>query len=143
MWPGCTRSLTLASLATAACTVGGRNAGGHAFRGLNGNGEGGGVLGAVACGHGRQLQEFAALTGQGQADQAAAKAGHEIDGLGCDMVCCQYQVTFVFTVFFIDQDDHAAGTHIGNDVFNGRNGSGHVQGFLAVLLWVSPSMRST
>jgi hypothetical protein len=124
--------------------VGGGDAGGHALGGLDGDGEGRGMFGAVAGRHGRQLQQLAALAGQGQADQAAAEAGHEVDGLGRDVVGRQDQVALVFAVFLVDQDDHAAGAHVGNDVFNRREMAVvMVQGFLGMLLRVSPSMRST
>ena len=66
--------------------VGCRYARGDALGGLDGYGEGGAVGGAVAQGHGWQAQELAALAGEGQADQAPAKAGHEVDGIGRDMV---------------------------------------------------------
>ncbi len=128
MWPGCTRSVATALRRHrhlhGARAVGGRNAGGHAFGGFDGDGEGRAVLGAVARGHGRQLQALAALAGERQADQAAAKAGHEVDGLGRHVVGGQHQVAFVFAVFFVDQDDHAPGAHVGHDVFDGRDGHG-------------------
>ena len=104
--------------------VGGRDAGGHAFGGFDGDGEGRAVHGAVARGHGRQLEEFAALAGQRQADQATAEAGHEVDGLRCDMVGRQNQIAFVLTVLFVNEHDHAAGTHFRHDFFDGRDGHG-------------------
>jgi hypothetical protein len=104
--------------------VGGRDAGGHAFGGLDRHGEGRAHLGAVARHHGRQLEALAALARERQADQAAAEAGHEVDGLGRDVVGGQHQVAFVLAVFFVHQDDHAPGAHVGHDVFDRRDGRG-------------------
>jgi len=106
--------------------VGGRDAGGDTRGSLDGHGEGGTVLGAVAPGHGRQLQAFAMLARQCQADQAAAVPGHEVDGLGRDQIGRQHEITFVFTVFLVNQDDHAAGRQLGDQLGNG--GDGHSAG---------------
>ena len=119
-------------------TVSRRDAGGHAFSGFNGDGEGGSFFVTIAQSHGWQLQPLAAFFGEGQADQAATKACHEVDGLGGDVVGRQHQVAFVFAVFFVNQNNDFAGSHLGNDVFDRRNCNCHVQGFL-----VSWSMRST
>ncbi len=105
-------------------TVGGRDAGGDALGGLDGNGEIGAVRRAVAGDHQRQVELAAALGGQRQADQATAEPGHEVDGLGRDEIGCQDQVTFVFAVFLIDQDDHPAGADFGNDFFDCGDGHG-------------------
>ena len=99
------------------------NAGGDAHRRLNGHGEGGGVLGAVAHGHWWQAQALATLTGEGQANQTPAIAGHEVDAVSGDVVRRQHQVTFVFTVFFVHQDHNAARPQVGHDVFDGRDGN--------------------
>jgi len=98
--------------------VGGRDAGGHAGGRLDRDGERGAVLGAVACGHGRQLQLLAALARERQADQPAAVLGHEVDRFGRDMVRGEDQVAFVFTVFFVDEDDHPPGGELGDDLGN-------------------------
>ena len=125
MWPGWTRSLGLRVAGHrglhGAGAVGGRDAGGHALGGLDRHREGGAHLGAVARHHGRQVQALAAFAGQRQADQAAAEARHEVDGFGRDVVGGQHQVALVLAVFLVDQDDHAAGAHVGDDVFDGGN----------------------
>jgi hypothetical protein len=58
MWPGCTRSWAACARGHGglhgAGAVGGRDAGGHALGRLDGDGEGGAHLGAVARHHGRQ-----------------------------------------------------------------------------------------
>ena len=104
--------------------VSGRNAGGHALGGFNGHGKRGALFVAIAHCHGWQLEQFAAFAGQGQANQAPAKAGHEVDGLRRDVVGGEHQVAFVFTVFFVHQDDDFSGAHVGHDVLDGRNGHG-------------------
>src|SRR5712675_2241577 len=44
----------------------------------------------------------------GQADQSAPIPGHEVDGLGSDFLRGQSQITFVFTIFVVDDNDHAS-----------------------------------
>ena len=70
------------------------------------------------------MQAFARLAAQGQAHEAAAEAGHEVDGLGADVVGREHQVAFVFAVFFVHENDHAAGGELGHDVFDGGDGNG-------------------
>ena len=95
------------------------------------------------------------LARQRQADQAAAEARHEVDGFGRDVVGGQHEVAFVLAVFLVDQDHHAAGAHVGDDVFDRRDGAGDRPawrgdgvtafmggGFLRVRQ-APPSMRST
>ena len=108
--------------------VGGADAGGHALGRLDGDGEGGAHLGAVARHHGRQAQALAAFAREGQADQAAAEARHEVDGLGRDMVRGDHEVAFVLAVFLIDEDHDAAGAQLGHDVLDGRDGRGREGG---------------
>ena len=74
------------------------------------------MLGAVARHHRRQLQALAALARERQADQAAAVARHEVDGLGRDVVGGEHEVAFVLAVFLVDQDDHAAGAQLGDEL---------------------------
>src|SRR6185437_9104857 len=52
-----------------------------------------------------------ALFSEGEADEAAAVAGHEIDGLGGDVFGGEGEVAFVFAVFVVDDDQHAAGAN--------------------------------
>ena len=102
--------------------VGGRNAGTHPFCGLDRDGESRAFFVAIAQSHGWQLQPFAALACEGQADQATTEPCHEIDGLGRHMLGGDHQIAFVFTVFFVDKNHHAPGAHVGHDVFNRGNG---------------------
>jgi len=88
--------------------IGGGNAGGHALSGFDAYGEGRAVLGAVAMRHQRQIQAATPVLGERQANQTATEARHEINGLRRDEIGGEYQVAFVFAIFFVDQDDHAA-----------------------------------
>ena len=102
-------------------SIGGGDARGHPLGRLDRHGEGGTVGGAVVAHHQRQVELFAALAGQGQADQATAVLGHEVDRFGRDMVGGQNQVAFVLAVFLVDEDDHLADAHVGNDLVNGAD----------------------
>ena len=78
-----------------------------------------------------------ALLGQRQADEAAAVAGHEVDGLGSDVLGGQGQIALVLTVLIVDHNDHATcldfgygagnvGERRGDDAIGGAGGLGHV-----------------
>ena len=57
---------------------------------------------------GFRVEHVAALLGEREADQAAPEFRHEIDGFGRDFLGRHGQVAFVFAVFVVDEDDHAA-----------------------------------
>ena len=74
-----------------------------------------------------------ALLGEGEADEAAAVAGHEVDGLGRDVLGGQGEVALVLAVLVVDHDDHAARADFGHGAGNvgegrleGAGGLGHV-----------------
>jgi hypothetical protein len=96
---------------------------------------------------GGRRKGFAAFAGEGQADQATAKAGHEIDGVWRDVLGGEHQVAFVFAVFFVHQNDHATGAHVGHDVFDRRDAHGGAVGLaherLSEVKAPALSMRST
>ena len=92
--------------------VGGGDAGGHAFAGFDGLGEGGSEARGVLLGHGAEAEVVGALLGESEADEAAAVAGHEVDGLGSDEFGGEGEVAFVFAVFVVDDDDHASGAEL-------------------------------
>ena len=98
----------------------GRDAGGHTSGGLDRHRERGAVRGAVVAHHLLQAELAAALVGEGQADQAAAEAGHEVDRLGGDEFGRHDEVALVLTVLFVHQDDHLAGLDVGDDLGNRR-----------------------
>ncbi len=133
MWPGCTRSSDLALRATAACTVRARSAAEmpvvtpsaasiETVKAVP-------FLSPLRATMGGRLQVLAAVARERQADQAAAEAGHEVDRLGRDVVGGEHQVAFVLAVFLVDQDDHAAGAHVGDDVFDRRDGHRRIDGW--------------
>jgi hypothetical protein len=72
-----------------------------------------------------------ALLGEGEADEAAAVAGHEVDGLGGDELGGQGEVALVLAVLVVDHDHHAAGADLvecAGDVGEGRLGGGDRRG---------------
>ena len=88
--------------------VGGGNTGGDAFARFDRDGERGLVARAVLLAHERQAEFFDAVLGQGQADQAARVAGHEVDRVGRRELRRDNQIAFVFAVLVVDQDEHPA-----------------------------------
>ena len=92
--------------------VGGADAGGDALARFDGFGEGGAEGRLVGAGHGSQPQEVAALLGEREADEPAAEAGHEVDGLGGDFFGGHGEVAFVLAVLVVHDDDHAPGAHL-------------------------------
>ena len=116
-----------------ASAIGGGDSCRHAFAGFDRLREGGAEAGGVLLRHWRQAQVVGALLSEGKADEAAAVASHEVDGLGGDVVGGQGEIALVLAVLIVDDDDHAAGLDIGNGAGNvgeGRFGSagglGHV-----------------
>ena len=81
--------------------------------------ERGAVHGGIDRGHQREIQFVAALLGESQADQAAAKLGHEVDGFGSDFLGGHGEVAFVFAVFIVDEDDHASLANFFDGFFDG------------------------
>ncbi len=106
------------------------DAGGHARRRFDGHRERSGENAAVARHHLFQPEAFTVLVGQRQADQPACFASHETDRLGCAAIGGEQQVTFVFTVFIIDQQHHLALAVVFNDVFDAIECHAHDPGFM-------------
>ena len=71
----------------------------------------------IALHHQRQGQLFTAITRQGHADQAATMAGHEVDIFRTHVAGRHDQVTLVFAVLVIHQDDHATVANILDNFF--------------------------
>ena len=112
--------------ADGAGAVGGRDAGGDALASFDGLSERGAEARGVLLRHGEEAQIVGALLSEGEADEAAAVAGHEVDGLGGDVLGGQGKVALVLAVLVIDHDHHAAGPDFGEgagDVGEGRLGS--------------------
>ena len=68
---------------------------------------------AVFLRHHRQAEVFDHLFFHRQADEAAGVFNHEVDGFGGDELCGHQQITFVFAVFRVGDDDHLAGFDVG------------------------------
>jgi hypothetical protein len=121
-------SAAVAFFATAACTVRERSCAEMPVVTpvcrLDRHGEGGAVRRLVVAHHQRQVELAAALLGQRQADQSAAPLGHEVDRFGRAVLGGNDEVAFVLAVFLVDQDHHAAGTHVGDDIENRADAHG-------------------
>ena len=48
-------------------------------------------------------------------------SGHEVDRVGCGHLGGDHQIAFVFAIFVIDENEHAAVAGVLDDVFNGGN----------------------
>ena len=96
--------------------IGSGNTGSHALRGFDRNGEVGSHFFAVVADHQRQAQLLAALLGQGQADQAAAVLGHEVDVFRRYRLGGHDDVALVLAIFVIHQHDHLAGPDVVDDI---------------------------
>ena len=83
---------------------------------INGHGEVGFVLRAVVAHHQWQLQLSRTFIGDGHTDQTAGFTGKERDNFRCGRFRGDNQVTLVFAVFVIHQDDHFSGADIIEDI---------------------------
>src|SRR5512147_515906 len=66
----------------------------------------------------RQLQLFDSLRREGQADQATGMLGHEIDGMGGNLLGSDDEIAFIFPVFVIHQDNELPLFNVSNRVFD-------------------------
>lgn len=99
------------------------DAGGDADAGIDGDGEVGAEVGGVARGDQGQVEPIADRRIEGEADEAAAVGGHEVDGFGGGEFSGEGEVTFVFAVFVVNDDEHLA---LAEELDRFRNGSkGH------------------
>jgi hypothetical protein len=121
IWPGWTRSFGCASGATAAWMVvgpvGRRDAGRHAARRLDGDGEGGRMGGLIVADHHRQAQTLAVLLAQGQADETAPVLGHEVHGLRGHAIGRHQQIALVLAILVVHDHDHPPLTELFDDLF--------------------------
>ncbi len=93
--------------------IGGRDAGRNALARLYGLGKCRAEARRVLLSHRKEPQIIRALFGQRQANQSPPMLGHEIDRFRRDKFGGQGQVAFVFPVFIIDNNNHAAGANLG------------------------------
>src|SRR5690606_28655551 len=96
----------------------GGNAGVHADR-IDGDGERGAHGFGIVGGHHRDVELFQTFGGQGHTDQAAAVHRHEVDVPRLDFFCGHHQVAFVFPVFVVHDDHHAALADLLDGFFDG------------------------
>ena len=89
--------------------------------------EGRRVLGNHHC----ELQVPDPFFSQRQTDEPPAMGGHEIDGLGSDLLRRHAEITLVLAVFVIHQDDHSAPSNLFDGLFN----SSQWHGFLIYPSW--------
>jgi hypothetical protein len=96
--------------------------GGRPLLGLDGHAEGGPELRVVllVAHHERDAQLVQPLPGHGQADEAAAVAGHEVDDFGGDLLRGDGEVALVLAVLVVHDHDHPALP----DVFDGVGDAG-------------------
>ena len=96
---------------------------GHAMRGLDRYGEVRAVHRAVDSRHRRQVELPRSRFGDRHADQATTIFGHEIDRLGRDAIRGHDQIALVLAVLFVDEDRHAAGLELRDDLGSGAHGA--------------------
>ena len=103
-----------------------RDAGGDAEAGvgIDGNGEGGAEGGGIVHGLGVEGEAVAVGGGEGDAEDAAGFADHEVDDFGGDELGGADEVAFVLAVFVVGEDDHFALAEGGEDVGDGGEGHG-------------------
>src|SRR6202034_3697382 len=122
----------------AGAIVGG-DAGRHAGARVDRLTEGSAELRSIFRGHGTDVEMFEALFGHGQAYQAASELGHKVDGLGRDLLGGQGEVAFVFAVFVVDHNDHAAGADFLNRI--GNVGEWRLGTHIVAILALDPDPR--
>ena len=88
--------------------IGGRDSGRRLPACLDGNGEGRPVVRRVLLDHRGEVELVAALLREGDADESAPFAGHEVDGFGRDVLGREAEVSLVLAILIVDDDDEAA-----------------------------------
>ena len=71
------------------------------------------------------MEFFHTLGRQGETDQPTGMFGHEIDGLGRDVLGRHDEIAFIFAIFVIDEDDEFPFLDVPNGVFDAVKGRGH------------------
>ena len=95
--------------------------------GVDGNRKVGAVAFPVLRDHSLESEFVCALFCKRHTNESPAVGGHEIDGLRGDFFRCQHQISLVFTVGVIGDNDKFARADICKDIFYGieRRGLGH------------------
>ena len=100
--------------------VAGRDVAADAFFQVAGNREvtAIGVFALVGI-HGREIESVGDVLADGCADESASFFGEEVDNFRCDFFGGDDEITFVFTVFIIDDDDGFTTFDVANGLGNG------------------------
>ncbi len=101
-WPGLRVHRCQNSGGTVRC----RDSSGHPLPGLNGDGKSSPESGAVVGHHHWQLQVLNFFLGQGKTDQASPILCHEIYGFRGHLLGSHTEITLIFPVLIIYEDDH-------------------------------------
>ena len=88
--------------------------------------------GFVALGHQLEAEVPHPLVAEGQADQPAAVAGHEINGLGRGHLGRDDQIALVFPFLVVGEDDHSSVAKLFDRLLDGhelagRRGARHLE----------------
>ncbi len=81
--------------------------GGYTFFCFDACGEGRSEAGGILLGHGPKMQMVGAILSQREADEAASKFRHEIDGLGRYEIRSKGEIALVLAIFVVYHHDHA------------------------------------
>ena len=103
--------------------VGRRDARGHAFAGLDGDGERRLQARLVLDRHRREVQLRAALRREREAHEAAALLGHEVDALRAGELRGHGEVALVLAVLVVADDDHLALAQVVQRIGDRREGA--------------------
>ena len=98
------------------------NTGTHRVRCIDRYGEVGFVLRAVVTHHQWYAQLSRALCGDRHANQTASLTGEEVDNLWRDFLGSNYEVSLVFPVLIIHEDDHLTFANVVQNIWNGIEG---------------------
>jgi hypothetical protein len=106
--------------------VGGGDARRRAHAGLDGHAERGAEPGGVllVADHERDPQLVEPLAEHRQAHEPAAVAGHEVDGLGSDLLGGDREVALVLAVLVVHDDEHLPGLEVLEGLRNGADRHG-------------------
>jgi hypothetical protein len=106
--------------------VGSADAGGDAFAGLDGDGEGSakGWAWVSGSGHHRQTEPFDLLFDESEADEASSVHGHKVEGFGGNEIGSHSQVALIFPIFVVNENNHTSSSCFINCTMNARQESG-------------------
>jgi hypothetical protein len=89
-----------------------RYSGGYTLGRLDGQRKVGAMRAVGVAHHERQTQLVAAFARQGQANEAAAIARHEVDVFGAHALGCHDEIALIFAILIVHQHRHLAGPEV-------------------------------